>query len=265
MKKLMKRMSMTLLAIIGILVGFGPLVLMASVNTARHMNAKRFQFARQQLTTATEALRYTMTGVDTKRAGPDKMAQAQIRQLDLAYNALRQETNKRIFRTGEKLFKTGDGTHFTYNYHNQLKAARVVLRAAAQWVDDHVANNVNCDYCGAHGVSRSDTCPQTLQPSTQTDVRGEDIEVFRNVPVYHPTDGSIIGAEQQSHMEASFTREGKKHRGNIALDWAKTRYDKETIEVALEWMASSWHGRRMDQDLRILAGKYDTSARDGAV
>jgi hypothetical protein len=264
MKELMKKMSMILLAIIGILVGFGPLVLMASVNTARHWNAERFQFARQQLTTATEALRRTMTGVDTKRAGPDKMAQSQIRQLNLAYEGLRHETNKRIFRPGEKLFKTGEKMHLTYNYHNQLREARVVLRAAAQWVDDHVANNVNCDYCGAHGVSKSDTCPQTLQPSTQTDVRGEDIEVFRNVPVYGD-DGNIIGAERESRMEPTFRQEGKNHRGNIALDWAKGRYDRETIEVALEWLPSSWHGRRVNQDLQALARKYDTSARDGAV
>tara|TARA_R100000664_G_scaffold34204_1_gene55020 strand:- start:3231 stop:4034 length:804 start_codon:yes stop_codon:yes gene_type:complete len=267
MKELMKKMSMILLAIIGTLVGLGPLVLMASVNTARHRNAKRYQFARQQLTTTTEGLKHTMAGVDTKRAGPDKMAQAQIRQLHLAYHGLQHETGKRLFRPDEPLFPNSSNP-MIYSHKEQFNEAKAVLREAARWVDDHIGNYVNCDYCEAHGVSRSDTCPQTLQPSTQTDVRGEDIEVFRNVPVYGEDENGetiLIRTEEVSHMEASFTPQGKNHRGNIALDWAKGRYDRETIEVALKWIGTSWNGRRMDQDLQALARKYDTSARDGAV
>lgn len=267
MKELMKKMSMILLAIIGTLVGLGPLVLMASVNTARHRNAKRYQFARQQLTTATEGLKHTMAGVDTKRAGPDKMAQAQIRQLHLAYHGLQHETGKRLFRPNEPLFPNSSNP-MIYSHKEQFNEAEAVLREAARWVDDHVGNYVNCDYCGAHGVSRADTCPQTLQPSTQADVRGEDIEVFRNVPVYGEDENGeriIIGAERESRMERTFRQEGKNHRGIIALDWAKGRYDRETVEIARKWLPDDPHGRRVDRDLQALARKYDTSARDGAV
>ena len=256
MKQLMKKMSMILLAIIGVLVGFLP-VLMASVNTARHRNAKRFQFARQQLTTATESLAYTMDGVDTKRSGPDASAQAQIKATHAAYKALQKETEKRLFRTGELLFPiSATGNHFRYFYGNQLKAAASVLYKAAIWIQNHTDNYVECEYCGAHGVSRTDICPQTLQPTTQSD-EAYDVEVERNQYITDD-EGNFSHMETITELETRYKQHGKNHRGYPALDWAKTRYDHDTIKIALHWIGGN-------RNLRILADKYNESARDAAV
>ena len=255
MKELMKKMSMILLAIIGTLVGFLP-VLMASVNTARHRNAKRFQFARQQLTTATESLAYTMDGVDRKRSGPDASAQAQIKATHAAYTALQEEVGKRLFRPDEKLFKTGDGLHYIYNYHNQLKAAELVLTRAARWVRSHIDNYVECEYCGAHGVSKTDICPQTLQPTTQID-EPYDVEVERNQYITDD-EGNFSHMETITEVETRYRQHGKNHRGYPALDWAKTRYNHDTIEIAADWLGNP-------RNLRILADKYNESARDAAL
>ena len=257
MKELMKKMSMILLAIIGTLVGLGPLVLMASVNTARHRNAKRFQFARQQLTTATESLAYTMDGVDTKRSGPDASAQAQIKATHAAYKALQKETEKRLFYPGEPLFPiSATGNHFRYFYANQLKAAQSVLYKAAIWIQNHTNNYVECEHCGAHGVSKTDICPQTLQPTTQSD-EAYDVEVERNQYITDD-EGNFSHMETITELETRYKQHGKNHSGYPALDWAKTRYDHDTIKIALHWTGGN-------RNLRLLADKYNQSARDAAL
>ena len=254
MEQMMKKMSMILLAIIGTLVGLGPLVLMASVNTARYRNAKRYQSARRQLTTATELVKDTMAGVDMDRSGPDKMAQAQIRQLQLAYQVLKHEVGKRLFWNGERLFPNTSNP-MIYAHRLQFDEAAIYLRAAGKWVSRHIGNYVNCQYCGAHGVSRSDTCPQTLQPTSQSD-EPYDVEVERNQYITDD-EGNFSHMETITELETRYRQHGKNHRGELALDWAKTRYDHDTIKILVDW--------NNNRNLQTLVEKYNQSVSDAAL
>lgn len=230
MKMNMKTMSMILLAIIGTLMGLGPLVLMASVSKVKDLNAQAFIDARRQLTTATVALKSAMAGIDRQRTKPSKAQEKQLQSLYRQYKSFGQLVGRtdRMFSLSQQLLA---GKAFVYRYDGQFKEARKALEQASGWVYAHISNYVECSTCMAHGVSASDSCPQTNTPMLQTDRRGPDVEDTRNV-MMHDDEGNPTHMERETFMRESWTAHGSNHSGPVAREWLKQNYDAETISVA---------------------------------
>ena len=257
MKMKMKTMSMILLAIIGTLMGLGPLVLMASVRTVKDHNMDAFLTARRKLEAATNALEKAMAGVDKDRSGPDKVVQRQIIGLYQDYKsfgALVKRTDpmfvKPHYLRWDKIPNRAYGVAlkngFCYNHKAWFKRAKETLKSAAQWIVDHVGNYVECNTCGATGVSGSDHCPQTNQPMLQTDQQGPDVSRDRNVMEYDE-DGNPIAMEIVSEMVPSYVAQGSNHQGKLALEWAAGRYLPEVIGIARAFRSSNPLDRLVNQ------------------
>lgn len=258
MKNELKMMSMILLAIIGTLVGLGPLVLMASVRTVKDHNMGAFLTARRKLEAATNALEKAMAGVDKDRSGPDKVVQRQIISLYHDYKsfgALVKKTDPMFVKPtyrhwGPRFPNAAYGADlkngFCYNHKAWFKRAKTTLARASQWVADHVGNYVECDTCGATGVSGSDHCPQTNQPMLQTDQQGPDVSRDRNVMEYDE-DGNPIAMEIVSEMVPSYVAQGSNHQGKLALEWAAGRYLPEVIGIARAFRSSNPLDRLVNQ------------------
>jgi len=252
MKNGMMKMSMILLAIIGTLMGLGPLVLMASVSKVKDLNAQAFIDARRQLTTATVALQSAMAGIDGQRTKPSKAQEKQIQSLYRQYKSFGELVGRtdRMFRLDQQLLA---GKAFVYRHGSQFAEARKALEQASQWVYAHISNYVECNTCMAHGVSSSDPCPQTNTPMLQIDRRGPDVEDERNV-MMHDDEGNFTHMEREAFMRETWTAHGSNHSGPVARQWLKQQYDAETIAVV---GATRRHKRLNISELAAIANLYE--------